>query len=155
MKNSILFETSLFCSKKYSFLFLILKNNLFCVSLPKKTHMVKSSIFWQEHSLTPFEKSNFGDFLKLPFSDLKSIIFYPEYLKGIFSSLACQKSTHGKKFDFLKRTMAIVYTFFKSSLFCSKIILFYPDYQKTIFSAFKGLTNPHGKKLKFLTKTME
>ena len=115
-----LFETSLFCSKKYSFLFLILKNNLFCVSLLKKTHMVKSSIFWQEHSLTPFEKSNFGDFLKLPFSDLKSIIFYPEYLKGIFSSLACQKSTHGKKFDFLKRTMAIFYTFFKSSLFCSK-----------------------------------
>ena len=33
---SDVFETSLFWSKKYSFLFRILKNDLFCHGLPKK-----------------------------------------------------------------------------------------------------------------------
>ena len=52
-----------------------------------------------------FQISIFWTFLKLHFSGLKSIIFYPEYQKTIFSGLIRPKNTDDKKFVFLTKTM--------------------------------------------------
>ena len=62
-----LFETSLFCSKKYSFLSRILKNDLFCLGLPKKPAWEKPLlIFWQKPWTNPFEKFDFFNLFETP-----------------------------------------------------------------------------------------
>ena len=49
--------------------------------------------------------SIYWSFLKLPFSGLKSILFYPEDQKTIFCGLICTKNTDDKEFDVLTKTM--------------------------------------------------
>ena len=86
-----LFRTSLFRSKKHSFLSRISKNLSFWVFLvKKKKHIRKTSIFWEKPWTNPFAKCQyFLTLLELHFSGLKSILFYPEYqnmvLSGFFS----------------------------------------------------------------------
>ena len=77
--------------------------------------------------------SIFFPFLKLPFSGLKSSLFYPEDQKTIFSGLICPKDKDDKKFDFLTKTMdqpswkiSNFWTFLSFS-FWSKKDFFYPE----------------------------
>ena len=49
----------------------------------------------------PFKNMTlFFEFLKVWFSALKFILFYPEYRKTIFSDLISPKNTHKKNFGF-------------------------------------------------------
>ena len=74
------FETSLFWSKEYSFLSIILKSNLFLLGL-EKAHMVKSSIFWQESWTKPFKNLRFfTPFLKSSFFCFKKYSFLSRIL---------------------------------------------------------------------------
>ena len=82
----------------------------------------------------------FCRFLKLPFSGLKNILFYPVYQKTIFSGLICPRHTwqkvrffdknHGltllENFEFLD--------FFKSFFFWCRKDFFIQNNKKTIFS---------------------
>ena len=49
------FQTSLFRSKKHSFLFRISKNNLLWLDFPKKPLWKKRPFFYQNHGLTPLQ----------------------------------------------------------------------------------------------------
>ena len=101
------FKTFFFWSKKDSFLSRTPKNNLFLLDLPPKKH----STWWKARFLTksmdkPLWKiSIYWSFLKLPFSGLKSILFYPEDQKTIFVAWFAQKNTDDKEFEKLKKTM--------------------------------------------------
>ena len=129
-----LFETSLFWSKIFSFLSRILKKNLFCIGLPKKPAWLKAQFFDKNHGLTSLKNLIFCTFLKLHFSGLKFILFYPEYLKTIFSGLVCLKIPHGKKFIFLTKPWTNPFkksdfrTFLKLHFSGLKSILFYSEY---------------------------
>ena len=80
------------------------QNDLFWLDLPKKTQMIKSSIFLQK-PWKPLENFDFFVvFLKLPFSGLRRIFFVQNNKKTIFSVLICPKNTDDKKFDFLTKT---------------------------------------------------
>ena len=69
--------------------------------VPRKIHRRKYSIFCQKPWTTTFEKFPFfQSFLKVYFSGLNSILFYPEYQKNIFSGLIRPKNTPQKRFDF-------------------------------------------------------
>ena len=134
--------------------------------------MIKSSIFW--HKEKRWKISIVLDFLKLPFSGLKSILFHPEYQKTIFSGLICPINRDDKKFNFFDKNHGPVENFqprpqcfslkkwvgdyldFLKLLFSGlKSILFYPEYQKTIFSGLICPKNTDDKKFLFLTKTMD
>ena len=95
-----------FWSKNHSFLSIISKNDLFCHNLCKKTQMRKKNRFLdKKHRLTLLENVDFLSLLKLQYSGLKIILFYPEYQKTIFSDLISPKNTNKKKFDFWTKTM--------------------------------------------------
>ena len=89
------FETSLLRSKKCSLLFRISKNVSFWVSLLKKKHIRKRSIFLQKPWTNPFAKCHF--------SGLKSILFYPEYQKMFLSGLFLLKKDIEKKVYFVTK----------------------------------------------------
>ena len=89
----------------------------------------------------PLKKmSLFFEFLKICFSALKFILFYPEYQKTIFSDLISPKNPRKKNFDFWPKKME--YPLTKMTIFSDllklqfsglKCIPFYPEYQETIF----------------------
>ena len=155
------FETSLFWSKKHSSLSRIPKNDLFWLHLSKNyTCYWKVRFVDQNHG--PLQNFDFSTFLKFYFSGLKSIRFYSEYQKTIFTGLICPKTKHGKKLDFNTKTIdkplwksSFFFSFLKRHFFRSKEHFFYPEYQKTIFSGLICPTNTRGNKLDFLTKTMD
>ena len=75
----------------------------------------KVRFFYKNYWLTPLENHDFWTFLTLHLSGLKSIRFYSEYQKTIFTDLICPKNTHGKKLDF--NTKTIDKPLWKSSIF--------------------------------------
>ena len=78
----------------------------------------------------------FCRFLKLPFSGLKNILFYPVYQKTILSGLICPKDIDDRKFDFSTKTMENFefLDFFKSFFFWCRKDFFIQNNKKTIFS---------------------
>ena len=78
------FRTSLFRSKKHSFLSRILKNLSFSLSLTKINIWENRRFFDKNHELTPLQKVHFWTFLKLYFSGLKSIFFLFRISKNVF-----------------------------------------------------------------------
>ena len=75
-------------------------------------------------------------FLKLRFSGVKSILFYPEHQKANFSGLICPKSTF-KKNQFFDKNHALtplenldILEFLKLHFSGLKSILFYPEHKK-------------------------
>ena len=107
------FETSLFLSKRHSFLSTILKKQSFVASFAQKIHMVKSSSFWQKPWSNPLKTFEFLDFWKLHFSGLKSILVSPG--NYVYSGLICPKDVHVKKFDFFLANFWL--TLWKISIF--------------------------------------
>ena len=107
------FETSLFLSKRHSFLSTILKKQSFVASFAQKIHIVKSSSFREKPWSNPLKTFEFLDFWKLHFSGLTSLFWSKKTFfsiqnikKTIYSSLICpQKKKHGKNFHFLTKTM--------------------------------------------------
>ena len=75
------FKTSLFWSKKHSYLSRISKNNVFWLNLPKKYQWENIRFFHKNHGLTLSQISFFLTFLKHRFSGVNSILFYPEHKK--------------------------------------------------------------------------
>ena len=123
------FETSLFLSKRHSFLSTILKKQSFVASFAQKIHMVKSSSFWQKPWSNPLKTFEFLDFWKLHFSGLKSILVSPG--NYVYSGLICPKDVHVKKFDFFLANYRLnplenfdFLDFFVTSLFWSKKTFF-------------------------------
>ena len=99
------FETSI-SGQKIILFYPVSKNDLFCHNLFKKTQMRKRNRFLdKKHRLTLLENVDFLSLLKLQYSGLKIILFYPEYQKTIFSDLISPKNTNKKKFDFWTKTM--------------------------------------------------
>ena len=99
------------------------KNNLFWLNLPKKYLWENIRFFDKSHVLTPLKKiSIFSTFLKLYFSGLKSILFYPEYQITIFCGLICPNNTwffdKNRKLTPLEHFCFL--DFFKTSLFWFK-----------------------------------
>ena len=104
----------------------------------KKQQIRKKIDFWTK---TLLENVDFLSLLKLQYSGLKIILFYPEYQKTIFSDLISPKNTNKKKFDFWTKTMDyppwkmfLFFDFLKLKFSGLKFILFYLEYQETIFS---------------------
>ena len=92
-----LFRTFIFWSQNQSFLSKILKNDLTCF-LPKS----KWEKVWcldRNNGLSPLENVDVLHFLKLYFSGLKIILFYPQFQKMIFSDLIIPKNPNEKKID--------------------------------------------------------
>ena len=117
--------------------------------------MIKSSIFLTK-TVDLWKISIIWTFLKLLFSGLKSILFYLEYQKMIFSGLICPKNTDDKKFRFLTKTMelwkiSVFWSFLKLPFSGLKRIFFYPKHKKTIFSYLICAKNKDNKIFDFLT----
>ena len=94
------FRTSLFRSKKHSFLSRIWKN-VSLLRFCRKKNMRKRSIYWQKPWTNPFANCRFFSTLwEVHFWGPKSIIFYPEYQKMFLSSFFAQKKSYKKKVDF-------------------------------------------------------
>ena len=131
----------------------------------------------KKHRLTLLENVDFLSLLKLQYSGLKIILFYPEYQKTIFSDLISPKNTNKKKFDFWTKTMDypprkmfLFFDFLKLQFSGLKFILFYLEYQrndlfehnssktlmrKSLNFGQKPWTNPQGKlKLRFFLSKM-
>ena len=90
------FRTSLFTSKKHSFL----SKKSFFLAYKKKVK------FFQKPWTNPFAKCRFFSTLwELHFWGPKSFIFYPEFKKTFLSSFFCLKKTYKKKIDFLTKTI--------------------------------------------------
>ena len=97
-------RTSLFRSKKHSFLSRRSKNVSFWLFFAQKKHMRKRSIFLQKPWTNPFAKCQyFLTLLELHFSGLKSIVFYPEYQKMFLSGFFLLKKDIGEKFIFWQK----------------------------------------------------
>ena len=79
------FQSLIFWSKKLSFLQENIKKRYFLNWFAKKTHMIKSSIFWQKTWTPPFAKSGFFVlFENLIFLVYKAFYFYAEDKKRSF-----------------------------------------------------------------------
>ena len=76
----VIFKTSFFWPKKHPYLSRMSRKDLVWLDLQKNKDDKKF-----DFSTKTMEKFDFLDFLKVPFSDLKSIPFYPNYQKTIFS----------------------------------------------------------------------
>ena len=99
------FKTSLFLTKNHSFLSKILNNNLFWLNLPKKYPWENIWLFEKNHRLTTLGNFDFfGLFQNFTFLVWKEFAFYPKHQTTTFSGLICQKHTHEKIFDWLRRT---------------------------------------------------
>ena len=101
----------------------------------------------------------FVDLLKLQFSGLKFILFYPEYQETIFWNIITSKTLIRKSLNFGQKPWTNLLGkdrfFWPSSeryLSALKIILFYPKYQKYIFSDLIIPKNPNEKKFDVSTK---
>ena len=94
-----LFKTTLFLLKNHSFLSRISKKNLFWLNFSKKYPWENIQFLDKKYNL--FGK--FWTFLKIHFSGLKSILFYPEYRKTILSCLICLINTYEKTFRFSQK----------------------------------------------------
>ena len=105
--------------------------------------------------------SIFCPFLKLPFSGLKSSLFYPEDQKTIFSGFICPKDKDDKNqkqkqkpwkplenFDFFV-------VFLKLPFSGLRRIFFAQNNKKAIFSVLICPKNTDDKKFDFLTKTTD
>ena len=92
--------------------------------------------------LSSLENVEVLHFLKLHFSDLTIIFFYPEHQKTIFSDFISPKKKKIKKISIFGQKKTLYYTLrkmtiflpFKTFVFGLKFILFYTEYQETIFS---------------------
>ena len=122
------FWTSLFTSKKHSFLSRISKNASFWFFFGQKKNMRKSSIFCQKPWSNPFPQCQFFRVFKNFFlCGLKSILFYPEYQKMFLFVLLCSKNKIWKKGQFFDKNHGLTpfqnvnfFYFFWTSLFTSK-----------------------------------
>ena len=120
--------------------FLVKKSFFFIQNVQKKnTDEQKNRFLDKKHRLTLFENVDILSPLKLQFSGLKIITFYPEYQKTIFCDLISPKNTNKEKFDFWTKTMdyppwSIFFDFLKLKFSALKFILFYPENQEMIFS---------------------
>ena len=100
------FRTSLFRSKKHSFLSRISKKWFFLVFFWSKKKNEKKFNFWQKPWSNPFAKCRFFSTLwQLHFWGPKSFIFYPENQKMLLSGFFRLKKTYKKKVDFLTKTV--------------------------------------------------
>ena len=98
------FRTSLFRSKKHSFLSRISKNASFWFFFGQKKKYEKKFNFWQKPLTNPFAKCRFFSTLwQLHFWGPKSFIFYPENQKMLLSGFFRLKKTYKKKVDFLTK----------------------------------------------------
>ena len=104
------------------------------------------------------KNSIFRTFLKLHFSALKSIFFYPEYWKTIFFALVCLKNQHGNKLDFLIKTRTNTFEkldfsdVFETSLFWSKKYSFLSIILKGNLFLLGLEKSTHGKQFDFFDK---
>ena len=67
--------------------------------------MRKSLMFGQQPWIIPLENVYVLHFLKVQFSGLKIILFYPKDQKIIFTDLFSPKNTNKKNFDFWPKKM--------------------------------------------------
>ena len=95
-----LFKTLYFWCKNHSFLSIISKNNISDLISPKNRNK-KNFDSWAKTEDYPLRKmSIFLDFLKLQFSGLKLILFYPEHQKTIFWNKISSKTLMRKSLNF-------------------------------------------------------
>ena len=101
------FRTSLLRSKENFFTSRISKHISFLLSLLKKTYKKKVDFLKKKKPWTNLcQIPVFSTFLELHFSDINSILSYPEYQKMLLLGCFCYKKKHiKKKFDVLTKTM--------------------------------------------------
>ena len=100
-----LIKTSLFWSKKYSFLSTISKNDLFWLICPKNTHEKIFEFVTKTWTNRFGTFGFFGVFSETLLSLCEKHSFYLEHQKPNFSCLICPKNTQEKIFDFFTKTM--------------------------------------------------
>ena len=121
----------------------------------QKTHMRKSSIFGQKPWTNPSEKCCFWHFIKLQFSGLKFILFYPEYQETIFSNIISSKTLMRKSLNFWQKPCTNLLgngrflALLRTLPFWSKRHSFLSKISKTIFSHLIIPKKPNEKKFDF------
>ena len=118
-----LIKTSLFWSRKYSFLSTISKNDLFWLICPKNTHEKIFEFVTKTWTNRFGTFGFFGVFSETLLSLCEKHSFYLEHQKPNFSCLICPKNTQEKIFDFFYKNHALNFDFsdfFKISLFWFK-----------------------------------
>ena len=98
-----LFNSSLFVSSKYSFLFRILKVDLFFHGLPKNSRGKKLNFLTKKRT-NPFEKFDLLDLFETSLFCSKKYSFLSRILENDLFCLLCLKKQHGNKLDFLIKT---------------------------------------------------
>ena len=99
------FRTSLFRSKKHSFLSRILKNLSFSLSLTKINIWENRRFFDKNHELTPLQKVHFWTFFKTSLFRSKKHFFLSRISKNLFSGVLWLRTWlfMSKKHSFLSR----------------------------------------------------
>ena len=96
----------LYCSGLKSFFLSRISKAIFSDLISPKNTKKKNFDFGTKTMDYPLKKmSLFFEFLKICFSALKFILFYPEYQKTIFSDLISPKNPRKKNFDFWPKKM--------------------------------------------------
>ena len=96
----------LYCSGLKSFFLSRISKAIFSDLISRKNTKKKNFDFGTKTMDYPLKKmSLFFEFLKICFSALKFILFYPEYQKTIFSDLISPKNPRKKNFDFWPKRM--------------------------------------------------
>ena len=135
-------------------------NRSLLAEFAQKLAIRKMANFGQNPWTNPYWKiSIFWIFLKINFSCLKSILFYPGYQKRCFLAGFAEKPPLRKVAISWPKTME--YTFWKILFFlyffkvhycCIKSILLYPEYQINDVSLLDMPKTRHSKKWPFLAK---
>ena len=134
------------------------------VDLDKNKNMEKFQTFYQNHGLTPLEKSLLFYFFNFLILESKNAFFPSKILSNRFSCLILPKIKRWKNFKFLTKTMD--QPLWKNPSFSIFLFLLFLHFYnlKTLFSFLEyGRTHFPGlfffkkrwKKFKFLTKTMD
>ena len=92
-----LFELVVFIAQKGVFSFQNIVKDIFLAYISEKRKLEKWPFLDQSHGLTPLEKCQFFDFMKLLFFRLKRCGFAQEYRKRHFRGLYFQNKKVGKK----------------------------------------------------------
>ena len=138
------FRTSLFRSKKHSFLSRISINVFFFLFLLRKKIWGKGRFFDKNHRLTTLQNADFFRLCEnFTFEVQKNFIFYPEYQKMFLSSHFAHKKSDKNKVDFETKTMdkrtckiSIFLTLLELNFSGVKSILYFPEYKKLFLSGF-------------------
>ena len=156
------FWTSLFTSKKHSFLSRRSKKVSFWPCLLQNNIKGKGRFFDKSHELTLLQNVDFFDFARTLLFRSNKYSFLFRISKIVSFWLSLLKRTHRKRSILWEKPWTNPFakcqffsTLWELHFWGPKSFIFYPEYQKMFLSAFFCSKKTYKKKVDFLTKTMD